>query len=127
MHVFMLNEQMDYEFDSTVGVFSSFETAMQKLLDILNSNVDRPDRFDRMQGKTQSRYFGAYVNHLIMEKQVDGDGESVNVWFLEDEEAIQFSYTVEFQENGGHFTMEWLQCAIEDKSEWLMKNRQGVS
>ena len=106
---FLVYESMDWEFDRVIAVASTYEQALELLVDHLNASVGRPDRVDSMQGREDSTYHKVYVDSYRIVQTVINDLRSNHneiPLFLDNELLIQHSHTAEFQKNGGYFTVD---------------------
>ena len=118
---FLVYESVDWEFDNVIAVVSTYEKALELLVDHLNDNVTRPDRVDLMQGREDSSYDGVYIDSYRIVQTVINDLHSNHneiPLFLDNELLIQHSHTAEFQKNGGYFTVDVVKSIHQTHEQW---------
>ena len=121
---FLVYESMDWEFDRVIAVASTYERAVELLVERLNDSVNRPDRVD-------STYHNIAIDtYRIVQTVIDGlrsnTLETKVLWsntlenplFLDNERVIQHSHTTEFQKNGGYFTVDAVLSMLETYEQW---------
>lgn len=112
-----------YEFDNVVVVASTFEKAVELLVEHLRIQVYRPERVDLMQGKDSSEYHNTGIDqHSIVEATLDSlyssNRRTDMPVFLDNQKVIEHSFTTEFQKNGGYFTVDAVQSLLETYEQW---------
>lgn len=120
---FLVYETMDWEFDNVVAVASTYERAVELLVERLNSQVYRPDRVDLMEGKDSSEYHNTGIDqYSIVEVALDSlyssNRRTDMPVFLDNQKVIEHSFTAEFQKNGGYFTVDAVQSLLESYEQW---------
>ncbi len=128
---FLVYESVDWEFDNVIAVASTYERAVELLVERLNDSVNRPDRVDSMRGRVDSTYHNIDIDtYRIVQTVIDGlrsnTRETKVLWsnnleiplFLDNERVIQHSHTTEFQKNGGYFTVDAVLSMLETYEQW---------
>ena len=121
---FLVYESIDWELDRVIAVASTYEIAVELLVERLNDSVNRPDRVD-------STYRNIDIDtYRIVQTVIDGlrskNRETTVLWsntleipiFLDNERVIQHSHTTEFQKNGGYFTVDAVLSMLETYEQW---------
>ena len=117
---FLVYESVDWEFDNVIAVASTYEKALELLVDHLNDNVTRPDRVDLMQGREDSSYDGVYIDsYRIVQTVINGLRKNSNdiPLFLDNERVIQHSDSAEFQNNRGFFTVDMVKSMLQTREQ----------
>jgi len=117
---FLVYESVDWEFDNVIAVASTYEKALELLVDHLNDNVTRPDRVDLMQGREDSSYDGVYIDsYRIVQTVINGLRKNSNdiPLFLDNERVIQRYESAEFQNNRGFFTVDMVKSMLQTREQ----------
>lgn len=123
MNIFTVNYGLDFEFDADLGMFSSFDKAVEAILEFLHreSGYCVPDRVDNMAGITGAKdvFVFPYDSMSISEHEVDGDRAPVNFWIVDVERFDVYGHSPEFCKKGKTFTEEIVRDAIYTQKDYF--------
>lgn len=123
MNIFTVNYGIDYEIDTDLGLYSSFDKAVEAILEFLHRESEYcvPDRVDNMAGidGAKDTFIFPYDDLIITEREVDGDGSAVNVWIVDTERFNVYGHSLEFCKEGKPFTEEIVRDAIYPQKDFF--------
>lgn len=113
---FLVYETMDWEFDNVIAVASTYEKALELLVEKLNSGVYLPENeedfvFDDI-------HIDAYRIVQTVIDDLRGNTNEIRL-FLDNQKVIQHSKSKQFQvKDNGCFTVDAVKSMLESHEEW---------